>query len=175
MHRLPATFCPDCRQPGPNAKDSALRFNADAIIDGAANALLAAQVPLGRLDRNVPEKKLNLLQFATRRMAEPGTRPAKIVWCKPLYACFAGVLADHAPDGFLRQSLAPGLPVLVYPPKQPAGGYVGSLKPFIEQSLDPARHRHGPGVAGFALQVDDRPVVFPLLYVAEIQVHRLVP
>ena len=27
----------------------------------------------------------------------------------------------------------------------------------------------------FALQVDDGPVIFPLLYMAEIQAHRLVP
>ena len=40
---------------------------------------------------------------------------------------------------------------------------------------DPARHGYGPDVAGFALPVDDGPVVFPLLYVAEIQSHRLVP
>ena len=33
----------------------------------------------------------------------------------------------------------------------------------------------GTDVAGVALQVDDGPVVFPLLYVAEIQSHRLVP
>ena len=52
----------------------------------------------------MPEKKLNLLQFATRRMAEPGTRPAEIVRRKPLDTCFAGVLPDHLPDGFLRQS-----------------------------------------------------------------------
>ena len=72
-----------------NAQDSALRFDPDAIIDGGTNALLAAQIPLGGLNGNVPEKKLNLLQFATRRMAEPGTRPAKIVRRKPLDTCSA--------------------------------------------------------------------------------------
>jgi hypothetical protein len=69
----------------------------------------------------------------------------------------------------------PGLPVLVYPPKQLAGGQVGGLKPFIEQCLNPARHRYCPDVAGFAFQVDDGPAVFPLLDVAEIQVCRLLP
>src|ERR1039457_6457760 len=108
-------------------------------------------------------------------MAEPGTCPPEIVWREPLDARFAGVLADHMPDGLLRQAVTPGFPVLVYPPKQLTYSQVGGLKPVIKQSLYPARHRHCPGVAGFALQVDNSPVVFPLLDVAEIQVHCLVP
>jgi hypothetical protein len=127
------------------------------------------------LNRNVSEKKLNPIQFAAGGMAEPGACPAKIVWRNPLDACFAGVLPDHVPHGFLRQAVTPGFPVLVYTPKQLAGGQVGSLKPIIKQSLDPAWHRHCPGVPGFALQVDDRPMVFPLLDVAEIHIHRFMP
>jgi hypothetical protein len=38
----------------------ALRFNADAVVHGTSNPLLAAEVALGRLDRNVREQKLNL-------------------------------------------------------------------------------------------------------------------
>jgi hypothetical protein len=38
-----------------------------------------------------------------------------------------------------------------------------------------AGHRYRPRVARFALQIDDGPVIFPLLNVPEIQVHRLVP
>src|ERR1017187_381762 len=34
---------------------------------------------------------------------------AKIVRRKPLDTCFSGVLPDHVPDGFLRQSIAPTL------------------------------------------------------------------
>src|ERR1700730_11933709 len=108
-------------------------------------------------------------------MTEPGTCPSKVVRREPLYARFTGVLADRVPHCLLRQAVTPGLPVLVYPPKQLAGGQVGGLKPFIEQCLNPARHRYCPGVAGFAFQVDDGPVVFPLLDVAEMQVYRLVP
>jgi hypothetical protein len=36
------------------------------------------------LNGNVPEKKLNLFQLATRGVAEPGTRPSKIVRREPL-------------------------------------------------------------------------------------------
>jgi hypothetical protein len=100
---------------------------------------------------------------------------SEIMRREPLDARFTGVLADCVPHCFLRQPLTPGFPVLVYPPKQPAGGQVGGLKPFIEHCLDPARHRYRPGVAAFAFQVDDAPVVFPLLDMAEIQIDRLVP
>src|SRR5262245_16301022 len=107
-------------------------------------------------------------------MAQPGTCPPEVVRSEPLDTRFAGVLAEHVPD-CLSVRPSPQAFVLVYPPKQPAGGYVGNLKPLIQWGFDPARHWHGPGVAGFALQVDDGPVVFTLLYVAEMQIHRLVP
>ncbi len=78
----------DGRQTGVDDRDSAFRFDADAIVDGAANALFTAQITFGRLDGDVPEKKLYLLQFSASRMAEPRTRPAEIVRRKPLDACF---------------------------------------------------------------------------------------
>lgn len=46
-----------------------------SIIDSGTHALLAAEVPLGRLNREVPEEERNLLQLAARaELAEPGTR-----------------------------------------------------------------------------------------------------
>ena len=171
----PAGFAVDGRQPGLDVGILAFGFDAYTVVDCGANALLAAEVTLGRLNRNVPEEELNLLQFASRRMAQTSTCPPKIVWREPLDARFAGVLADHVPDRLLRQTVTPCAPAFVYPPEQFACVQVGSLKPLIENSLDPARHRHCPGVAAFALQVDDGPVVFPLLEVAEVQVHRFVP
>ncbi len=52
---------------------------------------------------------------------------------------------------------------------------IGEAAPLVEQCLDPCRHRDCSGVAGFALQVDDGPVVLPLLDLAEVQTYRLVP
>jgi hypothetical protein len=89
-------------------------------------------------------------------------------------ARFTGVPND-VPDRLLRQAVTPGAPVFVYPPEYLSGGQIRSLKPLIDKSFDPAWHRYCPGVAGFALQVDDGPVLFALLDVAEVQVHRLVP
>ncbi len=67
------------------------------------------------------------------------------------------------------------MPVFVYPPEHVSGGQIRSLKPLVKESFDPAGHRYCPGVTGFAPQVDDGPVLFPLLYVPEVEVHRFVP
>ena len=53
----------DPEQPG-------LRFNADAVVNGSTDSLLAAEITFGRLHRNVSEKKLDLVQFSTGGMAQ---------------------------------------------------------------------------------------------------------
>jgi hypothetical protein len=58
------------------APNSKIGLDANAIIDGGSNSLLAAQVAFGRLHRNVPQEKLDLLQLASRSMAEPSTGPS---------------------------------------------------------------------------------------------------
>ncbi len=50
---------------------SGLCFDADPLIHGGPNALLAAEVWLRRLDGNVSEQELDRLQFAARRVAQP--------------------------------------------------------------------------------------------------------
>jgi len=58
---------------------SGIRLDADPVIDGRSNPLLAAQVAFGSLNRDVPEQKLNLLQLTSRGVAQPSAGPAKIV------------------------------------------------------------------------------------------------
>ncbi len=64
---MPAHYVQDRAPTQMQFQSSARWFDADAIIDGRANPLLAAQVPFGRLNGDLREKKLNLLQFATRQ------------------------------------------------------------------------------------------------------------
>ena len=71
-------------------RPSVLWFDADLVVHSGSDALLAAEVSLGRLNRDVPEEELNLFQFATRPVTEPGTCPPKIVRCEPIYTRFAG-------------------------------------------------------------------------------------
>jgi hypothetical protein len=44
---------------------------SDAIASGFADALLGAKVSLCRLDRNVAEQELDLLDLASGRVAQP--------------------------------------------------------------------------------------------------------
>jgi hypothetical protein len=44
----------------------ALWFDPDSVVHGRADALLAAEISLGGLDRNMAKQELNLLKFASR-------------------------------------------------------------------------------------------------------------
>jgi len=46
---------------------SRCRLDSDLVIYGGGNTLRAAEVALSRLDRHMPEEKLNLLQFTSSR------------------------------------------------------------------------------------------------------------
>ena len=54
----------------PRSRIVALRFDADAVVHRSSNPLLTAEIPLGGLHGNVPEKELNLLQFPARGMTQ---------------------------------------------------------------------------------------------------------
>jgi hypothetical protein len=47
-------------------------FQAEVVVDCMMEFLLAAQITLGRLNRGVAEEELDLLQFSTRQMTQPG-------------------------------------------------------------------------------------------------------
>lgn len=84
-----------------NSGWSGLRFDADVVIDSGPQFLLAAEVLLGRLHTDMPEEKLDLLQFASRNVAQTGTGTSQIVRGKIAKLSFRGKLLHHAPDYFL--------------------------------------------------------------------------
>ncbi len=51
---------------------STVGLDADPIIDGVLKALLTAKISLGRVDGDMAEQKLNLVQFPTSIAAEAG-------------------------------------------------------------------------------------------------------
>ena len=60
-------------------------------------------------------------------------------------------------------------------PKHATFVHVSRYKPGIDGALDPIRNRHRPNVPSLANQIDDGPVLFPPLKMANIQFCRLVP
>jgi len=97
MSRCPASLLE-------NLSSRAIGFEADGIVHSVLKALLAAQISLCGFDGNVPEEKLNLLQFAAGLMAEAGTCPAQIVRGKIGQAAIGGSLFDDGPDHLWRGS-----------------------------------------------------------------------
>jgi hypothetical protein len=56
-----------------------LRLDAHPVVDGESQFLLATEVTFGRLDGDVSKQKLDLIQFAARKMAEPRAAPPRIM------------------------------------------------------------------------------------------------
>ena len=48
------------------------RFDTNSVIDRGRNSLLAGKVAFRRLNRDLAQKELDLLQFSSRRVAESG-------------------------------------------------------------------------------------------------------
>src|SRR6266498_2692924 len=74
-----------------------LRLDAHPVIDSLAELLLASEVALGGLDRDVPKQKLNLIQFAAGKVTQPCASTAKVVRRKLLYARPQRRLSDNLP------------------------------------------------------------------------------
>jgi hypothetical protein len=72
------------------------------------------------------------------------------------------------PDGFFREFLSPSFSNLVHATKDFARCNVRCLDPVVDDILHPSRHRDRASVACLSLHVDNGPVFFPPLNVAEI-------
>jgi hypothetical protein len=84
-----------------------LRLDANAVVDGSTNPLFAAQVSLGSLDGNMPEKELNLFQFSAGCMAQFGARAPQIMRRQLCNAENSRVLFNDMPGYPLRYAVTP--------------------------------------------------------------------
>ena len=83
-----------------------IRFQPNPIIHSIAESLFAAQVPLRRLHRDVPQKELNLLQFTAGLMTKMGTSSAQIVRRERWNLIFLCFLFDDIPNDLGAESTA---------------------------------------------------------------------
>jgi hypothetical protein len=60
-------------------RSSGVRLDSQSVVHGNPELLLASEVALCRLDGNVAEQELDLIQFTAREVAEAGARAPQIV------------------------------------------------------------------------------------------------
>ena len=61
-------------RPSPGSSSQGIWFEPHRVVHGTPQPLLAPKVTLRRLDRDVPEEELNLIQFASGQVTESRTR-----------------------------------------------------------------------------------------------------
>jgi hypothetical protein len=83
-------------------------LDTDAIVDCILNSLLAPQIFLSSLDRNMSEQKLDLFEFAAGNMAEASARSAEIMGRQMRQAKLCCLVFNNMPDHSIRYEIAPG-------------------------------------------------------------------
>lgn len=75
-------------------------LKSELVIDGVPKVLLATQVLFCRLDGNMPEEKLDLLQLPSSHVAELCTPTPQVGRCEPIDAGTLRRSLYDVPDGF---------------------------------------------------------------------------
>jgi hypothetical protein len=105
-------------------RESRLGLDADPIIYGGMNALFTAKIFLCRLDGDVSEQELNLLQFSAGCVAEPRASATEVMRCQLFDPGSFRAILDDMPHDPLRDPISPCLPGAANAPEQAAGSYV---------------------------------------------------
>lgn len=86
-----------------------LRFDADFVVHSESELLLAAEVMFRRLDGDVAEEKLDLVELAAGQVTETRTGASQIVGRQLIYSGSLGRSLDDLPKHLRRHALAPDL------------------------------------------------------------------
>ena len=135
--------------------------------------LLAAKIPLGRLDGDVPQQELDLVQFASGFAAQAGAGPSEVMWGKPINGRFLGAVLHDVPYAPLRYACSPRLARPANTPEHAPVANAGGLAPGVNCRLDPVGNRYCANVSAFTDEVDDGPVILPPLNMREFQLCSL--
>ncbi len=143
-----------------------LWFDPNGIVDRIPKPLLASQIALRRLNADVPEQELNLLQFSACFVAQTGTRAAKVVGCvHTSEVARAASLLYNAPDHLWAEAVRRSPSRLVDCPKDRTSCDLRCRGPGAQACFDPERNRHRPDVTAFANEIRKKPVLFALLQI----------
>src|SRR5438876_2079853 len=134
------------------------RLDAHSVVDCDGQLLLATEVTLCCLDRDVSKQELDLIQFAASEVTKPGAAATKVMRCKFVYARPRGGLPDNLPQHLQCHSGSPYASGLVDGSEQRNFSDAAGILPFIECRFYPDRDWYSPDVPGLAQQVGDYPV-----------------
>jgi len=157
------------------ARASGFRLDSDTVIHGRCDPLGAAEITLRGLHGNVPEKKLNLFQFAAGGGAEPSATSTEIVRREFANANLGGELLDDVPDELFRHSFAPNLAGAAYTPEETTGLDSSRRRPVIQNLGHPVRNWDGSNVTTLPTEVHNCPMPLALLKMADGQSCQLMP
>src|SRR5271166_3255325 len=97
----------------------------EPVVHRMTQILLAAEIPLGGLDRDMAEQELNLFQFAAVAVAQLGAGSAKVMRGHMLQPYAAAVSIHHVPDNVHVDAITPNLPILAYGTEHSSGANHG--------------------------------------------------
>lgn len=136
---------------------SAVGLDADPVVDRVFEPLLAAKIPLGRLDGDVAQQKLDLVQLASGLAAQAGTGSTQVMRGQIFNGRSLGAVFGNMPYDPLRYAISPRLAGTAYTPKHAAFVHASRYKPAIDGALDPIRNRDRPNVPALANQIPQWP------------------
>ena len=102
-------------------------------------------------------EKLDLLEFATGQVTEPGARAAQVVRRQLLDADMRGRCLDDMPEHLRRHPVAPDSPGFVDRAEDAALGNGGGCRPLVDCGFNPLWDPHHPVMTTLADQIGDDP------------------
>src|SRR5207302_7222983 len=139
------------------------------IVHRVSEILFAAEIPLGRLHRRMPQQELNLLQFTTTVVTQLRACSPQVVRRDVLQARPRAARLYHVPDNILRDATAPDLSFPGNCSEDFALRDIRSACPVVESGFDPARNRHGANVTTLPNEINHGPVPPPHLDLITLQ------
>src|ERR1700731_1412295 len=104
-------------------------------------------------------------------MAEPSTGTSEIARCQFSHADALGGFLHNVPNRLHRHAISPWPSNFVDPAEQLSSIYCGCGKPIVQFGFHPIRNWYRSNVASLADQINNGPMLFPLLKVIQSQRH----
>ena len=150
-----------------------VRLDAQPVVYGVPKLLFAPEVALGRLDRDVPEQKLDLVQFAAGQVAQSRTGASQVVRSQLRDAGFGGRRANDIPQHLRGHAVPPDAAHLADGPEHRPVGDARRRDPCIDCVLDPSGHGNRADVPTLPDEISDDPVLLALLNPRKLEPQQL--